>query len=423
MNLRVVGVSHRGSSLGVLERLSLSPQQTRDALTRFRQRHPDVEAVLLSTCNRVEFYSAGDGTTAPSHDEVIEFLAGCRDLPPSEIADHLFQANGQEAIEHLFRVVCSLDSMVVGEAQILSQVKTAYEQANDVGSTGPLTHEAFQAALRVAKRVANETRLHQRRTSIPSVAVGDFAAAVFERFDNKCNVLIGAGEMGEETLQYLIDQGARDIRIVNRGFDRAQQLAARLGGVPQLWEDLPNLLIHADLIVSATGAEESIISLADFERAEKERSGRPLFVLDLAMPRDFDPAIGECENVYLYGIGDLEKAAEANRAERAEHVPDAERIVAEETHRFLVEFQHRATAPTIRQLKQQAAQLRDEELNRLMNKLGPVENGMRDDISRSFDRLINKLLHPPLESLRDQAHEGSPHRLLKALKELFRLKD
>jgi len=313
--------------------------------------------------------------------------------------------------------------LVVGEAQILSQVKTAYDEANDIGSTGPQTHEAFQAALRVAKRVANETRLHQRRTSIPSVAVGDFAAAVFERFDNKCNVLIGAGEMGEETLQYLIDQGARDVRIVNRSFDRAQQLAARLGGIPQMWEDLPNLLIHADLIVSTTGAEESIVSLADFEKAEKERSGRPLFILDLAIPRDFDPAIGECESVYLYGIGDLEKAAEANRAERAEHVPDAERIIAEETQRFLAEAQHRATAPTIRQLKQQAAQLRDEELGRLMNKLGPVENGMRDEISQSFDRLINKLLHPPLESLRDQAQEGSPHRLLKALKELFRLKD
>jgi glutamyl-tRNA reductase len=380
--------------------------------------------VLLSTCNRVEIYTAAeDPAVAPTHEQVAQFVADFHHVPLYEIFDDLFERTGEDAARHLFTVAASLDSMVVGEPQILAQVKQAYELANQRNSTGPFTHAIFQAAVKVARRVQTETQLHQKRVSIPSIAVADFARQIFERFDDKQVLVIGAGEMAEETLRYLQDEGAHRVTVINRNYQRARELAERWQGSVQPWDDLPESLAAADLVISTTGSEEPVVKLADFRRIEPLRYQRPLFILDLAIPRDFEPAIGDCLGVYLYSIDDLQTACARNRAARDKELPAALHIVEEETSRFMTDLHHRATAPIIKRLREGWQQPKEDELRRLFNKLPEIDAKSQEEIRQSFDRLINKLLHPPLESLRSEAQTGTPHGLLEALKRLFQLKD
>jgi glutamyl-tRNA reductase len=423
MKLQMVGCSHHNSDIAVREKLAFSPAQAKLALEQMRERFPETESVLLSTCNRIELYFAAENNeVCPSHREVVTFLAEFHGLEPADVFDNLFEHTGEDAVRHLFTVAASLDSMVIGEAQILSQVKQAYEMATSLSNAGPLTHAAFQCAIRVAKRVATETSINQKRVSIPSVAVV-FAREIFETFADKNILVIGAGEMGEDTLRYLKDDGAQDIRIVNRSLQRATELALRTGGQPCEWKELHRLLVDADLVVSTTGATDPIISPEEFKTIERERYQRPLVILDLAVPRDFHPAIADFPGVYLYSIDDLQSACDANRKAREKEWPAAERIIEDETARFMAELHHRATGPTIKRLKQRADELKVDELARLLNKLPDLDDRQREEIRRSFDRLVNKLLHPPLESLRDEAARGAPHGLLDALKRLFRLQD
>jgi glutamyl-tRNA reductase len=236
-------------------------------------------------------------------------------------------------------------------------------------------------------------------------------------------LVIGAGEMGEETLRYLQNEGAHNVAVANRSLERAEQLASRWQGRAVAWNHLPEELVRADLVISTTGAGESIVSLADFKRIEASRYQRPLFILDLALPRDFDPAIGDRLGVYLYSIDDLQVACQQNRHERDRELPAAIHIVEEETSRFMAELHHRATAPIIKRLKDGWQQPKEDELKRLFNKLPELDARGRQEIEQSFERLINKLLHPPLESLRSESRQGPPHGLLEALKRLFQLKD
>lgn len=423
MKLQMVGCSHHNANIAIREKLAFNPDQARAALAKIRERFPETETVLLSTCNRTELYFAAEnGAVCPSHHDVVDFLAEFHGLEPQDVFDNLFERTGEDAVRHLFTVASSLDSMVVGEAQILSQVKQAYEMATNLSNAGPLTHAAFQCAIRVAKRVATETSIHQKRVSIPSVAIV-FAREIFETFGDKRILVIGAGEMGEDTVRYLQDEGARDIRIVNRNLQRATELALRMGGQPYEWKELHRLLVEADLVVSTTGATEPIVLAGEFRAIERERYQRPLVILDLAVPRDFDPAIGDLSGVYLYSIDDLESACDANRKAREKEWPAAERLIEEETARFMAELHHRATGPTIKRLKQRADEIKIDELARLLNKLTHLDDRSREEVRRSFDRLVNKLLHPPLESLRDEAAQGAPHGLVDALKRLFRLHD
>jgi glutamyl-tRNA reductase len=424
MKLQVVGCSHHNASVEMRERLAFSPEQAHDALSRLRLLYPGTETVVLSTCNRVELYFAAESAERfPSHHDVVEFLAEFHGLDPIIVFNELFERTGEDAIRHLFTVAGSLDSMVVGEAQILPQVKEAYERATADNSTGPLTHAAFQAAIRVAKRIANETAINQKRVSVPSVAVADFAKKVFERFDDKQVLLIGAGEMGEETLRYLIDEGAKLITIVNRSIERANELAKKLAGEVAPWSDLKRLLAKADLVVTTTGATEPIITARDFRQIHHDRAQHPVFILDLAIPRDFEPAIADFAGVYLYCIDDLKETCQSNQRAREREWPKAERIIEDETAKFMAELHHRATGPTIRRLKEQADRVKADELARLLKKLPGLDDAAKAEITQSLNRVVNKLLHPPLESLRDEAHSGTQHGLLDALKRLFQLKD
>ena len=424
MKLQIVGCSHHTAPLEIRERLAFGPSQVPLALTRWRDRFPDAEAVLLATCNRVELFVANENLDGgPTHHEVVDFLADFHGLNAVEIFDWLFERSGEDAVRHLFSVASSLDSMVVGEPQILAQVKPAYSLAIHGRSDGPLTHAAFQAAIRVAKRVATETAMQRRRVSIPSVAILDFATQIYERFDNKRVLVIGAGEMAEETLRYLADAGAQDFTVVNRSMDRGQQLADQFGGKAASFDARLQYLVHADLVVSATGHGKPVVLLSEFESVQQQRNQKPLFILDLAVPRDIDPAIGDCLGVYLYAIDDLQQACQRNRQAREKEWPVAEGILDQDTARFMSDLHHRATGPTIKRLKARADEIKDEELKRLFNKLQQGDAASQAEISRSFERLINKLLHPPLESLRDASEEGTPHGLLDALRKLFQLKD
>lgn len=423
MMLQVVGCSHRSAPIAVREQLAFSAEQTAAALAALRDAFPLVEAVLLSTCNRVELYTGADNGLLPSREQLTEFLSDFHGLKASHVTPHLYEHTGGGAVRHLFTVASSLDSMVVGEPQILAQVKQAYQLATEQTTAGPLIHAVFQSASRVARRVANETTIHQRRVSIPSVAVADFALQIFEQFDDKQTLILGAGEMAEETLQYLIDQGVREVTVVNRHLERAEQLAQRYRGRALPWESRFEALAAADLVISTTGAEKPIVTLNDFLPLEALRYERPLFVLDLAVPRDFEPAIGQRAGVYLYSIDDLRQACDRNRRERDKELPAALRIIEQETDRFLAEWHHRTTSPLIQQLRAGWEKPKDEELRRLFNKLPDLDEHARLEIRQAFDRLVNKLLHPPMASLRDESRHGIPSTLVEALAKLFQLKD
>jgi glutamyl-tRNA reductase len=421
----MIGCSHRHSSLAVRERLAFTPAQTVDALAAWRVTYPEAEAVLLSTCHRVEMYAAAQDPAAPNLGPTIAaHLADFHNVPVDEIRPELVTLEGEEVVRHLFRVAASLESMVVGEAQILSQVKQAYELARQVGSTGPVTHAFFQAALRVARRVAGETTLHRHRVSIPSVAIADFAARIFERFDDKRVLVIGAGKMAQETLHYLAGAGARHIIVLNRDFDRAHSLASEWRGEARPWNELPEQLVAADLVISTTGADRPVVTLREYrQKVVRERYQRPLFVLDLAMPRDFEPAIGQELGVYLYGIDDLADACERNRRARADALPQAEQIIDTEVRAFVAETRHRASGPVIARFRDALETVQSTELDRLYDRLPELDDRERQEIRQFADRLVAKMLHPPLESLRDESHNGTQHGLLEALQRLFQLKD
>lgn len=423
MNVLVVGCNHRSAPIAVRERLAFSPEQARAALVKFRNEFPDAEVVLLSTCNRIEFYTASECASGPGAEQTAAFLAQFHNWDAAEVLPLLYERGADEAIRHLFTVSASLDSMVVGEPQILFQVKQAYQWAVQEQTAGPMLHTAFQSALKVARRVAGETTIQQRRVSIPSVAVTDFARQIFERFDDKNVLVIGAGEMAEETLRYLRDEGAADVAIINRSADRAADLAQRTGGRTLPWDALPQALGAADVVVSTTGAEEPIMTLSRFTAIEAARSQRPLFILDLAVPRDFEPAIGDRPEVYLYSIDDLRQVCDRNRADRDKELPRARKIIEEETGRFMADWHHRTTGPVLQQLRRDWEGLKEDELRRLLNKLPQLDERGRDEIRQSFNRLLNKLLHPPMESLRDESRHGIPRALLDALAKLFQLKD
>ena len=424
MTLAFVGGSHRTVPMELRERLAFSAEQAAEALRRFRERFPGREGVLLSTCNRVELYAASEHDSAPpAPRQLVDFLAECRGIDAALLTPVLAGENDQAAVHHLFSVASGLDSMVLGEPQIVAQVKQAWALAQEEKTAGPLTGGMFQAALRTAKRVATETAIGRERLSIPSVAVADFASGVFERFDDKRVLLVGAGKMAHETLRYLRDAGARDIVIVNRSMARAEDLAANLGARAGRFGDLLDELVRADLVVSTTGATEPVVTLEMFAGAERRRGGRPLLVLDLAMPRDFDPRIGTRPGVWLYSIDDLGAACDANRKTRQREMPGALAIVEEETQRFMGDLHHRSSAPVIERLRAGWTETGESELDRLFRRLPGLDETARAEIRQSFQRYAAKLLHSPLTSLRNESHSGPPHGLLDALRRLFDLKD
>ncbi len=419
MHVQLVGCSHHDTPLAIRERLAFSPAQLRQSLQRLQQRFPRLEVVLLSTCNRVELYTATERDETPPHNEIAEALAAEQQIDPVEVVQHLYGLHGREAIRHLFLVASSLDSMVVGEAQISAQVKQAYQMATQLNATGPVTHAIFQRAAKVARRVATETAIHARRVSIPSVAIADFAQHVFERFDDKLTLVIGAGAMAEETLRYLRDLGVVDITIVNRTLQAAEELAQRHAGRVRPWDELLTALEVADLVISTTGASRPIVTAEDFGRVCGRRRGRSILILDLAVPRDFDARIGSFPDVFLYSVDDLRAVCDRNRGARERELPKAIKIVDSETDCFMADLYYSAAKPVVTRLRESYEKPKEMELQRLLHKLPHLNDGVQLEIRQSFDRLTNKLMHRPLTSLRAESRNGVPRGLLDAVAQLF----
>ena len=424
MKLQMIGCSHHDAAVEFREKVAFSTDHVGSALGEFRRKYPKGELVLLSTCNRTELYTTDDDG-ALDRDAVVSFLAEQHKIGTDDVVDQMIYRSGHDAVEHLFTVAASLDSMVIGESQILSQVKQAYDLACQSGSAGPLTHAVFQAANHAAKRVQSETEIHRRRVSVPSVAVGEVVPEVFDSLAGKRVLLCGAGEMGEETLRYLIQGGADDVVVLNRSLERARALAESFAIQYAPWETLLDQVVQADLMVGTTSASEPILTYEQFATLRPQRLDRVLLVLDLAVPRDFEASLDDFPNLYLYQIDDLQAACQRNRHEREKEWPKAQRIITDETQRLLNDLNHRATGPVIKRLREHAQQIKQEELDRLVPKLHALggEPAMQKEIEKALDRLINKLLHPPLSSLKEDAAEGHQKGLVKALRELFRLGD
>ncbi|HET6426131.1 MAG TPA: glutamyl-tRNA reductase [Planctomycetaceae bacterium] len=423
MNLSVIYCTHQTAQLSVRERLAFSGGEV---LARgyhgLRSLGERLEAVILSTCNRVEIYLAQPPTgSMPSLSQVAQFLAEVHQLPLDEFVGELRELTGPAAVKHLFDVVSSLDSMVLGEPQIVNQVKEAYRLAEANEACGPLTHALFQGAIHASSRVRTETRLSEGRVSIASVAVGDFARSIFDHFGDKLVLVIGAGEMAEETLRYLKDEGVRDVVVVNRSPERAAKLAAEWGGVAAPWNELDHWLARADVIVSTTGADKPVIDAARFQRARHDHRDRTAFILDLGAPRDFEPNVGQLENVFLYDIDSLQRTCEENRRARIREIDRAGVIIEDEVQKFLAEFYRRSSGDLVTRLREGWHDLAQQELERLFRKAPHFTQDDRDAVEECTRRIVNKLLHPPLEALRDESKDGAPHGLITALKRLFGL--
>lgn len=422
MRLQMIGCSHHDAAVEFREKIAFSADQIGDALSAFRQRFPKGELVVLSTCNRTELYATEDEDSL-DREAVVSFLADQHQVGVDTVVDQMIYRSGTDAIEHLFTVASSLDSMVIGESQILSQVKQAFSLARESGSAGPLTHAVFDAASRAAKRVQTETEIHRGRLSVPSVAVGEIVPEVFDTIAGKRVVLCGAGEMGEETLRYLIAGGANDVVVLNRNPQRGEQLAESFGVQWGAWETLREQVVAADLLIGTTAAPEPILTRQTFAELRSLRRDRVLLALDLALPRDFDVGLEEFPNVYLYQIDDLQAACQRNRREREKEWPRAQTIIQEETSRLLNDLNHRATGPVIKRLREQTLQIKSDELARLLPKLEALgaDEAITKEVDKTLDRMVNKLLHPPLASLKTDAAEGHRRGLVQALRELFRL--
>lgn len=424
MNVFVLSCNHHNAGLELREKLAFSSEdQLNDAYARWRDQHPDSEIVVLSTCNRVEVYAATSNDESNlSSAHITDFVSKFHNVPCDEFTSSVLSHHGPRAVEHLFEVVCSLDSMVLGEPQIVTQVREAYRIASENGSCGALTNVLFQRALDVSAQVRTRTKLSQGRVSIASVAVGEFGKGIFNRFDNKQVVVIGAGEMAEETLRYLADEGVKDIVVVNRSRERAEALAESFQGQTAAWDELDDWLIKADVVVSTTGATSTLVSRDRFAKIRQASRRQPIVILDLGAPRDFDPSIGGIDdNVFLCDIDSLESICERNRQKRLSEVDKAREIIQQQTERFMHDVYHRATGPVVQRLRDQLTDISQNELEILFRRLPELDDEQQQAIEKTVHRIVNKVLHPPLDTLKSEAKEGTPHGLLDAIRKLFRL--
>jgi glutamyl-tRNA reductase len=420
--LVVVGCNYRSAPLEIRERLGFDRTTATSALAQFRHAFPNVEAVLLSTCNRVELYAATRQEDGPLPDALDRWLAHFHGLPYEKVAPHLYRYEDQQALRHLVAVASSLDSMVVGESQILSQVKEAYQLARDARATGPALNFLFQRAISIAKEVQTTTGITRGKVSIASIAV-EFACQVFEphQFRRKTILVIGAGKMGNLTLRHLAQLGPGRILVTNRSPEKAQELARQWQGQAVSFEELDRYLTEADLILSTTGSPVPIVDRPRFQRILAARNYRPVVIIDIAVPRDFAPEVGELEHVYLYNIDDLEIQRAKNLMSRQQEVARAWALIDEAAVRLWEEWKQKdELGPVVTLLRQRWSQVREEELRRLFAALPHLSDRDRERIAHAFRRYENRLLHLPTSALRETDHTRS-HSLLDALKRLFRL--
>ncbi len=409
--LVLLGVNHNTAPVDIRERLAIPAGRLADA-TRSLAHAPGIrEGLILSTCNRVELITVQDTPTAESAPDLLRFLHEYFAVPAATIQPHLYEFREREAVRHLFRVASSLDSMVVGEPQILGQVKESYSVAREVGAIGGANSggsghldSLLQRAFTVAKKVRSETQIGSSSVSIASVAV-DLARKIFGSLANKTVLLVGAGKMSELAVRHLVQHGAASILVANRTQARAEAIVAQFQSpgitatvVP--FESLYDEATRADIVITSTGAPQQLFTRSHGQQFIQRRRGRPMFFIDIAVPRDVDPRLNEIDGCFVYDIDDLQQVAQANLADRSREAEQAESIIAEEVTRFQQRLQSLDAVPAIKALQQQAEQLRQTELTRAAKALATLTPAQREAVEALTRSLTNKLLHPQLVALR-----------------------
>jgi len=432
MRLLMLGFNHRTAPLELREALAFDNERAAAALRELRQRYPASECALISTCNRTEFYLARPIHDPPTIEHLRNFITQQTGADAHAVQAASIHREQEEAATHLFRVSAGLDSMVLGEPQVLGQVKRAYELADDCGAVGPVLHRLFQGAITASKSVRRQTGIDQGRTSVSSVAVA-FAKNIFDHFGDKTVLAIGAGEMIKASLASLRREDPKRLLLINRTQQRAIDLANQLELTgndhgARAWDDMDSLLVEADIVVSCTGATDPIVTEARFKPLLKKRHGRPLFMLDLAMPRDLDPKIGSLRNVYLYNLDDLQQAVEATATGRRELVNEAEALLRGHIDRCMGEIRHRDVGRLVKQLRQRLHDIAQEEQGRTAKKLASLNGqstaqAVEDLIAQHNHRLVNKILHLPLSQLDRSDPDVSLGFYAAALRRLFDLQD
>lgn len=421
MHLLLVGASHRTAPVELRERLDFCSGGLEHAVRALARRQSTSEAVVVSTCNRAELYIAcGDPDGAG--EDLMAFFSEFHQLPPEQIRPHLYAHRDREAARHLFRVSSGLDSLVVGEPQILGQIKEAYSVATTAESAGPLLNKLFHWAFGVGKRVRSETALAEGAVSVSFAAVS-LAKKIFGNLAGRRVLVIGAGEMGKLTAVHLKAQGVASITITSRTLAHAQELADQVGGQVAPWDSLPHSLRDSDIVITVTGSPTPILSRAQVKSAMPASRSRPLFLIDIAVPRDVDPRAGEIEQVFLYNIDDLQAIVRENLERRGAEVGRAEQIVEEEVQKFLTWHRSRDAVPTIVALRQRFEGIRKSELERLepkMSTLSPEARARVDEVTRL---IVEKLLLHPTEQLKSAGDSQLVSQYAEALSRLFALDD
>ena len=397
MNLVVVGLSHKTAPVALRERFAVPDDALGDAAGRVRLVDGCRESFVVSTCNRVEVYAAFDGER-PSDDALTDVLASVGQATRGQVSPHAYLHAGPEAVRHLFRVASSLDSLVVGEPQILDR------------------------AIGVARKVRTETGIGRSSVSVSSVAV-DLARQIFGDLSACAVLLVGAGKMGELAARHFKTHGARELLVANRNFDRARALASALGGHPRGLDELDGLLQQADIVVTSTGAPGYLVTTSAMRRIVPARKYRPIFFIDIAVPRNVEPTINALENAYVYDVDDLSGIANENLAERRREAEAAEQLVADEAGRFLRDLAGQSAAPTIQALRRKADAIRDAELERAMRRLTGLDEKQRKAIEMLADGITNKLLHGAFTTLKDAARDDRPDASAALVRQIFRLDD
>jgi glutamyl-tRNA reductase len=421
MKLLITGVSHKTAPVEVRECLAFREEALPAALADLRSRQGVVEAVILSTCNRVEITVTTDDSVEPQH-VVDRFLSDTKAISPAAIAPHLYRHEGRNAIHHLFRVASSLDSMVIGEPQILGQLKTAYAAAKDCGALSGWLDGLLSRAFSVAKRVRSETGIGQMAVSVSYAAV-ELSRKIFGSLQNRTVMIVGAGKMSELAARHLRRSGASHVFVTNRTHERAVEMAKLFQGTPVEYTRFVSMLPEVDIVIASSGAPHYILHKEDMQRVISARKNKPMFLIDIAVPRNIDPAINDLDNVFLYDIDDLQEVVNANLRERMKEADHAEEMVGEEVERMMARLKVAEVTPLIVGIQDQLEQIRAGEIDKARRKFGPFTPEQEQAIEMLTRGIINKIAHGPISELRNHAGQPEGAHVVAAIRKAFHLQD
>jgi glutamyl-tRNA reductase len=416
----VTGMNHLTAPVDVREQLALEEEKVREILTDLSGRGLVGEVMILSTCNRVEVYGVAEAP-GEARQAAWSRLGAQRGLHLRDLEPLLYTKTEDEAVRHIFRVAASLDSMMVGEPQILGQVKEAFALAQSSSTVGPLLHSLMAQAFAVAKKVRTETEVGRHAVSISFAAV-ELGRKIFGGFDGKAVLLVGAGEMAELAARHLMEQGALPVYVANRTLRRGQELARLLGGTAVAFDELHAVMASVDIVIASTAAPEPIIRAADVQRALHARRARPLFFIDIAVPRNVEPAVNDLDNAFCYDVDDLRSVVDSNLRERQREAHRAEALVAREVERFAARLKELEVAPTIISLRDKLETIRRAEVDKALARLGGANEETRLVMEALSQSIVNKILHAPMVKLRDSSRAGHGPSWIELISELFGLK-